>query len=119
MASSTLAFCGAHPYFLAKEDCLSSRGFLNPRTWHEIHLLASDPRATAINLSGYSSRRVEIVSQGVVIVLVDHLDRGMPIVLTAFVPKSPAYPAGIIKAAACKVDVSNLVDLDARLRGEA
>jgi len=119
MASPYIAFCGTHPYFRAKEQCLTVRGFLFPEVWHYLHLLAEDSKATVLPVAGFNSKRVEIVQDGIVLVIADFQNTGLPVLLTAFLPQSPAYPAGFIKTAATKVDVSNLVDLDARLRGEA
>lgn len=119
MASPTLAFCGVHPFYLAKAECLLARGFLCPEVWHNLHLLASDPKATVLHTAGFKSKRAEIVQDGIVLVIVDHQNTGIPILLTAFIPSNPTFPAGLIRAAATKVDVANLVDLDARLRGEA
>jgi hypothetical protein len=70
-------------------------------------------------VSRSASQRAEIVIDGVVIVVVDHCNRGLPIILTAFVPSDPVYAAGAVIAAASRVDESKLVDLDARLRGAA
>jgi len=119
MASSSLAFCGTHPYFRAKEQCLLARGFLCPEVWHDWHVIAADPKATALHAAGFKSKRTEIVKTGIVLVIVDHQNTGIPVLLTAFIPSNPTFPAGLIRAAAANVDVSNLVDLDARLRGEA
>jgi hypothetical protein len=119
MASSSIAFCGPHPYFRAKENSLSSRGILCPEVWHDLHVIAADSKATVLPLAGFNSKRVEIVRDGIVLVIADYQNSGLPVLLTAFIPQNPTYPAGIIKAVARKVDVSNLVDLDARLRGEA
>jgi hypothetical protein len=118
MAPSPIAFCGAHPYFRAKEQCLSSRGFLFPEVWHDLHLIAADRKATVLPVAGFNSKRVEIVQGGVVLIIADYRNSGWPVLLTAFVPQNSTYAAGIIKTAATKVDVSTLVDLDARLRGD-
>ena len=119
MASQSLAFCGTHPYLPNKEETLRRRGLLLPDVWHAVHLLACDLKATVMHVSGCHSRRVEIVNGGVVIIVADHLGCGLPVVLTAFVPDDPVFPAGGVKAAAGRVDVSKLVPLDARLWGEA
>ena len=118
MAPTSIAFCGAHPYFKAKERCLSYRGFLVPEIWHDLHLIAADRKATVLPVAGFNSKRVEIVQGGIVLVIADHLNTGIPVLLTAFIPSNPAYPGGLIRAVAGKVDLSHLVDLDARLRGE-
>lgn len=118
MASYSLAFCGTHPYFRAKEQSLLSRGFLCPAVWHDLHVLAADPKAAVLHAVGFKSKRIEIVNAGVVLVIVDHQNTGIPVLLTAFIPSNPTFPAGLIRAVAGKVDVSHLVDLDARLRGE-
>ena len=119
MAYATLAFCGTHPYFRGKELCLSARGFLVTEVWHDLHLIAADSKATVLPAAGFNSKRVEIVKDGIVLVLADYQSTGLPVLLTAFIPQNPTYPAGIIKTAARKVDLSNMVDLDARLRGDA
>jgi hypothetical protein len=116
---NSLAWCGAHPFLPAKEICLQKRGFLNPRTWHELHVLACDPRATVNAVAGFRSTRVEIVNAGIVIVLIDHWNQGIPVILTAFIPSEPIHTAGFVKVAAGKVDFGQLVDLDARLWGRA
>ena len=119
MASYSLAFCGTHPYFRSKEQTLLARGFLCPEVWHGLHVIAADPRAAVLPVAGFNSKRVEIVQGGIVLVIADYQNSGWPVLLTAFIPQNPTYAAGIIKTAATKVDVSTLVDLDARLRGEA
>lgn len=117
--ASSISWCGPHPFVSAKADCLRARGFLRPDVWHAVHVLACAPHATVTNVSRSASQRAEIVIDGVVIVVVDHCNRGLPIILTAFVTSDPVYAAGAVMAAASRVDESKLVDLDARLRGAA
>ncbi len=114
-----LGWSGNHPFFLSKEETLRSRGLLRPDIWHDVHLLACDRKATVMHVAGFRSRRVEIMNQGVVIVVADHSGCGVPVILTAFIPGDPVFPAGVIKDAARRVDVTQLVNLDARLRSEA
>jgi hypothetical protein len=117
--ASFISWCGSHPFLTTKEDCLRRRGFLRPDVWHAVHVLACAPQATVTIVPGFTSKRVEIVIDGVVIVVVDHCNRGMPIILTAFLPADPVFATGAVMLAASRVDATKLVDLDARLRGEA
>jgi hypothetical protein len=114
-----LGWCGSHPFILPKRACLQSRGFLNPATWHELHLLACDPKAVVSRVSGHASQRAEVSSNGVITVIVDHLNTGLAVILTAFVPANPQFPAGTVKMAASKIDPATVVDLNDRLWGRA
>lgn len=114
-----IGFCGAFPYLSHKEDCLTSRGLLRPAVWSAVYRLATDPAATVTRVGTAKSPRVEIVSHGTTVVLVDAFGIGLPVVLTAYYCQDPRDHGAEVLAAASKVDAHRLVDLDARLWGHA
>lgn len=116
---SSVRWCGTRPYLLSKETCLENRGFLVPPVMDGLYILAADPRATVSRVAGFGSHRLEVVSNGVIVVLGDFANIGLPILITAYVSGDPQFPAGAVLAAAAKVDIASLVDLDERLRGAA
>jgi len=114
-----LSWCGSHPFVTSKTECLQRRGLLRPDVWHQLHVLATEPAASATALAGYPSRRMEVVNKGVVMILTDHLSCGLPVLLTAFIPHDPRYGAGHIAVAASKIREADCVSLRDRLWGLA
>ena len=116
---SLLRFCGVHPYLIPKEKALLQRGLLKPLVWGSVHILVADPCAVVTGVAGFDSRRVEVVSNGVTVVLADFLGSGLPVVVTAFAAHDPVDHGAAILTAARRVRAFDLVDLDARLDGAA
>jgi len=116
---SHLNWCGTNPYVPAKQTGLEKRGLLRPDVWAAVYLLATDPSAAVNRVCTSGDRRMEVISRGVTVIVVDYCSTGVPVVLTAYVAGDPTYPAGAILSAAGAVDHRNTVDLDERLRGLA
>lgn len=114
-----VSWCGPFPYFTSKERCLRERGFLHPRVLGALHLIACDPMAYVEREAGYPHDRVAISRDSVTVVVSDHCGMGMPVILTAFVAGNPTYPAVVVMNVASRVNFTDLIALDERLRGEA
>jgi hypothetical protein len=85
--------------------------------WAAVHVLATDADATVNRVCFEGDSRIEVISTGITIVVVDFEGRGFPVVLTAYVAGDPVYPAGSILTAAGVIDLRRTVDLDDRMRG--